>query len=108
MARLLLGAVLCGAAGPTQSAVGRTLGSAAVSPVGQAENSIAFALPAGRRGLTPQLGLTYNSDGGRDVAGVGWAIYGASSDSVWVEACQRPMVRNFLVLEISTERNRVG
>ncbi len=83
----LVSAPLCGAAAaiallglpdPSLAAVGRTAGSAAVSQSGSAQYQIALALPAGRRGLTPQLGLVYDSNGSRGVAGLGWSIAGAS------------------------------
>ncbi len=60
------------------AAVGRTPGSAAVSTSGTAQYSLALALPPGRNGLTPQLGLVYDSSSGRGVAGLGWSIAGAS------------------------------
>lgn len=60
------------------AAVGRTPGSAAVSTGGAAQYSLPFALPPGRNGLTPQMGLVYDSAGGRGVAGLGWSIAGAS------------------------------
>ncbi len=69
---------LFGLATPTLAAVGRTAGSAAVSQSGSAQYQIALALPAGRRGLTPPLGLVYDSNGSRGVAGLGWSIAGAS------------------------------
>jgi len=82
-----ISAPICGAAtafalfgltDPTLAAVGRTAGAAAVSQGGTAQYSIPLALPAGRRGLTPQLGLVYDSNGSRGVAGLGWSLAGAS------------------------------
>lgn len=64
--------------GPAPAATGRTPGAVTVSQNGSAQYQIALALPAGRRGLTPQLGLVYDSNGSRGVAGLGWSLAGAS------------------------------
>ena len=62
-----------------QAAVGRTAGIPTVLPTGEASYSIPFNLPPGARDLTPGLGLTYSSETGMSVAGVGWSIAGISS-----------------------------
>lgn len=41
---------------------------------GSFTNSISITVPPGRRGLTPGLGLTYNSSGGNGFLGVGWDL----------------------------------
>lgn len=67
-----------GVINPADAAVGRTPGQPGVSQIGSAQYQIPFSLPPGRLGLVPQLGLVYSSNGGRGVAGLGWAIAGAS------------------------------
>lgn len=44
------------------------------SPRGDAALGYAFDLPPGRRGLTPPLGLSYNSSRGNGWVGVGWDL----------------------------------
>ena len=41
---------------------------------GSAVLDFPFKLPPGRQGMTPQLGLTYNSDGGNSWLGLGWNL----------------------------------
>jgi hypothetical protein len=59
-------------------AAGRTKGSFAVS-AGAATYTIPIWAPPGPRGLTPQVALSYNSQGGNGYVGVGWGISGLSS-----------------------------
>ncbi|MEY2920615.1 MAG: hypothetical protein RL261_1920 [Pseudomonadota bacterium] len=82
-------------------AVGRTPGSPSVSATGQAQYAIPFTLPAGRRGLTPQLGLVYNSDGGRDVAGLGWAVAGASM----ISRCEKTVAQDGVPKGVRNEKS---
>ena len=66
-------------------------GSFAVTVDGAATYSIPFELPGGRNGTKPELGLTYHSDRGSGIPGVGWSIYGTSR----IERC--PLVPARLV-----------
>lgn len=45
-----------------------------ISHTGEAQINYPLALPPGRQGLTPSLGLSYNSDAGSGWLGVGWNI----------------------------------
>jgi hypothetical protein len=76
--RGLLALVLVLCAPVNLAAVGRTPGAPGVSATGEASYAIAFSLPPGTRGLTPQLGLVYSSGVGQAIAGVGWSIAGLS------------------------------
>ncbi|MEO1272127.1 MAG: SpvB/TcaC N-terminal domain-containing protein, partial [Myxococcota bacterium] len=58
--------------------VGSLPGALSVGPGGEAQYSLPFEFPAGRGGLTPTLSLTYRSDRGNGVAGVGWSLQGVS------------------------------
>jgi RHS repeat-associated protein len=60
-------------------AVGRTLGSHAVSPAGAATYQIPLWVAPGAGGVQPTLSLTYNSRGGNGLVGPGWALAGLSS-----------------------------
>ncbi len=58
--------------------VGSTPGQGGVSG-GSASYSIPIALPPGRKGMQPNISLSYSSKGGNGVAGMGWNISGLSS-----------------------------
>ncbi|WP_421751121.1 SpvB/TcaC N-terminal domain-containing protein [Croceimicrobium sp.] len=52
-----------------------------ISQTGEASLSYPLEIPAGRKGMQPQLALSYNSEGGSSWAGYGWNI-GVPSISV--------------------------
>nr|NQU92355.1 hypothetical protein [Bacteroidota bacterium] len=58
--------------------VGTLPGSFGVSPSGAATYTIPLDLPPGRAGMTPEISLNYNSQGGDGVMGKGWSIGGWS------------------------------
>ncbi|ARN72662.1 FG-GAP-like repeat-containing protein [Oceanicoccus sagamiensis] len=62
----------------SDSGIGATGGSHEVSSDGSANYSISIPAAGGRGGLTPQLSLAYNSNGGNTELGVGWNIGGLS------------------------------
>jgi hypothetical protein len=64
---------------------GRTVGSFSVSPSGAATYSIPIWTPPGPNGVTPSLSLSYSSQGGNGLAGVGWSLAAVSS----IERCNR-------------------
>ncbi|HOZ15530.1 MAG TPA: polymorphic toxin type 23 domain-containing protein [Tenuifilaceae bacterium] len=63
----------------TNLPVGSLSGSYSVNQNGAVTYSIPIEIPAGKGGLTPQISLVYNSQGGDGILGVGWSISGTSS-----------------------------
>ena len=60
------------------AAVGRTPGTATVSPDGEAVYSIPLNLPPGTNGMTPALSLEYRHRSIVGLLGIGWNIGGLS------------------------------
>src|SRR6185312_15343406 len=80
--RLAVGILLLAAFGFSSSAkaaVGRKVGSFAVSPSGAATYTIPICAPHGPNGRQPQIALTYNRQSGAGYLGVGWSLAGLSS-----------------------------
>ncbi|MFF3062601.1 FG-GAP-like repeat-containing protein, partial [Streptomyces sp. NPDC057909] len=68
------------AGAPVQAAkAGFLPGSAGVSPSGAFTYQVLFAVPDGRAGMAPSLGLSYSSAGGDGPLGLGWSLSGAGS-----------------------------
>jgi RHS repeat-associated protein len=62
---------------------GRTTGSFAVSPSGASTYTIPIWTPPGPNGIQPSIALSYNSQAGNGLAGVGWNLAAVSS----IERC---------------------
>jgi hypothetical protein len=62
---------------------GRTAGSFVVSPTGAANYSIPLWVPPGIGGLQQKLGLSYSSQQGNGLLGMGWEVAGLSA----IERC---------------------
>jgi len=75
---------------PANAAVGRTPGTASVSPDGEAGYSIPLALPPGTNGLTPAISLEYRHRGHGGLLGIGWSIGGLSQ----IARCPRTIAQD--------------
>ncbi|HET7569513.1 MAG TPA: FG-GAP-like repeat-containing protein, partial [Gammaproteobacteria bacterium] len=80
---LRMGAVTAGICAVVIPAnAGNTVGSIpsqfSVTSTGAASYSVPFSLPPGMNGMTPHLGLSYNSQSGDGLVGVGWSLSGLS------------------------------
>lgn len=63
----------------TSLPVGTTNGQGSVAPTGAFTYQVPLFIPEGTGGLVPQLFLTYSSQSGDGVMGVGWGVSGLSS-----------------------------
>ena len=77
---------------------GRTTGSFDVSPAGAATYTIPIWTPPGPNGVTPSLSLSYSSQGGNGLAGVGWSLAAVSS----IERCNRTATGDIEIMISST------
>ncbi len=75
----------------TVTMVGRTPGTIAVSPSGAATYTIPLWTPPGPRRIQPFLALTYSSQAGNGIVGVGWTVSGAMPS---IERCPRTTVED--------------
>ena len=62
--------------------VGKTEGNFSVSPTGAATYTIPIKLQNGMSDFVPSISLTYSSQAGNGIAGIGWNISGLSSISI--------------------------
>ena len=60
----------------SQSTYGYSSGGFVATDGGAATYGISIVLPAGSSGIKPELGLSYNSQGGNGLLGVGWNLDG--------------------------------
>ncbi|WP_444923039.1 FG-GAP-like repeat-containing protein [Microbulbifer sp. DLAB2-AF] len=69
---------------------GRMNGKSGVTPSGAASYTIPIEVPQGSGGHTPQLALSYSSQGGNGLLGKGWTLSGLSS----IQKCMSSIARD--------------
>jgi RHS repeat-associated protein len=79
--------------------VGRTPATFDVSATGEAQYSIPLTVPAGTRGLTPQLALVYSHRNDTSLAGHGWALAGASV----IRRCHSTVVQDGVARDVRND-----
>ncbi len=87
-----LGALIAASA-QAQAVAGRTDGEASVAATGSARYSIPLSLPPGTNGLAPALAITYDSNSGNGLLGVGFRLTGLSK----IHRCARTLAQDGFV-----------
>ena len=83
------------------TAVGATPGSHQVSPSGAFTYTIPIAVPPGTAGIEPKLSLSYNSQGGNGLLGMGWSLAGLSV----IHRCPKTMVQDGVIGGVNYNAN---
>ncbi len=81
--------------------VGTTPGQFAVSESGAATYTIPIAVPPGTAGMEPKLALSYNSQSGNGLLGVGWSLSGLSA----ITRCPRTIAQDGVIAGIEYSTN---
>ncbi|WP_298609897.1 FG-GAP-like repeat-containing protein [uncultured Thiobacillus sp.] len=83
------------------TAVGATPGSHQVSPSGAFTYTIPIAVPPGTAGIEPKLSLSYNSQGGNGLLGMGWSLAGLSV----IHRCPKTMIQDGVIGGVNYNAN---
>lgn len=85
----------------THAEVGVIPGSFSVSPGGAAAYDIPIQVPPGIGGMTPDLSLTYSSQSGNGLLGVGWSLGGLSA----ITRCPTTIVQDGFIDGVDFDAN---
>ncbi len=80
---------------------GATSGNFRVDESGQATYSLSIATVKGSGKVSPQVGLTYSSQGGNGLLGMGWNISGQSA----ITRCRQTWEQDKLTTAVNLSRN---
>jgi len=86
---------------PSSQLVGGVKGELAVSPLGNAAYSVPVDIPPGTGGMMPSLSITYDSESGNGILGMGWFISGLSV----IERCPTTLVQDGVIDGVDFDSN---
>ena len=97
----MLNLVVLGTPIHAATTVGATSGSHQVSSSGAFTYTIPIAVPPGTAGIEPKLSLSYNSQGGNGLLGMGWSLAGLSV----IHRCPKTMVQDGVIGGVNYNAN---
>ena len=108
---LLMALTGLSAAFPAQASttvVGTIPASFGVTPTGAATYAIPITVPRGSGGLTPSIGLVYNSQSGEGAASYGWTLSGLSAITRCAKTIDDDGVTQAIQLNVYDNTNRLA
>ncbi|MDO9052837.1 MAG: SpvB/TcaC N-terminal domain-containing protein, partial [Gallionella sp.] len=78
-----------------------TPGQFDVGPSGAASYSVPISVPPGTAGMAPSLALSYNSQGGNGLLGIGWNLSGLSA----ITRCPKSLIQDAIKSGVNYDAN---